>query len=189
MDKVAIDSNAFLYPMPIVLVGADVNGKPNFMPVAWVTRVNYQPPLLAVAMGKPHHTNKGVRKHRELGISIPTRAMAATVDRAGLVSGARVDKSKLFGTFRGKLEHAPMAANCPVTMECRLLKTVDLPVDELFIVEIVNAYADKACLTGGLPDIRKIDPITLTMPDNRYWAVGKCAGKAWSIGKGKGKRS
>ncbi len=185
MAKIAIDENAFIYPMPIVLVGADVDGKPNFMPVSWVTRINYQPPLLAVAMGKPHHTNKGIRKHRELGISIPTRAMAASVDRAGLVSGARADKSRLFETARGSLAHAPMVAACPVTMECRLLKTVDLPVDDLFIAEIVRAYADKTCLTGGLPDIRKIAPFMLTMPDNRYWAVGECIGKAWSIGKGK----
>jgi flavin reductase (DIM6/NTAB) family NADH-FMN oxidoreductase RutF len=98
-----------------------------------------------------------------------------------------VDKTRLFEPFRGRLAHAPMAAACPVTMECRLIKTVDLPVDELFVVEIVHAYADKACLTRGLPDIRKIAPFTLTMPDNRYWSVGTCLGKAWSIGKRKKK--
>ncbi len=38
-------------------------------------------------------------------------------------------------------------------------------------------------LTDGQPDILKINPFTLTMPDNQYWAVGKHAGKAWGIGK------
>jgi hypothetical protein len=32
-------------------------------------------------------------------------------------------------------------------------------------------------------DIKKINPFTLSMPDNRYWSVGENLGKAWSIGK------
>lgn len=39
MEKVSIGSNAFLYPMPVVLVGALVDGKANFMAVGWVSRV------------------------------------------------------------------------------------------------------------------------------------------------------
>ena len=29
----------------------------------------------------------------------------------------------------------------------------------------------------------KIKPFVLTMPDNRYWALGECIGKAWQEGK------
>jgi flavin reductase (DIM6/NTAB) family NADH-FMN oxidoreductase RutF len=54
MSKVKIDSNAFTYPMPMMLVGAMVGGKPNFLAVAWVTRDNFNPPMIAVALGKPH---------------------------------------------------------------------------------------------------------------------------------------
>jgi hypothetical protein len=60
---------------------------------------------------------------------------------------------------------------------------VDLPSNELFIGEIVAAYAEDACFTDGKPDIGKIRPFTLTMPDNQYWQVGSGAGKAWEIGK------
>jgi hypothetical protein len=28
-----------------------------------------------------------------------------------------------------------------------------------------------------------MNPLLLTMPDNRYWTVVEYAGKAWSIGK------
>lgn len=45
MKKVKLDSNVFLYPMPVVLVGAEVQGKPNFMTVGWVSRVNLKPPM------------------------------------------------------------------------------------------------------------------------------------------------
>jgi len=45
MDKIKIDTGAaFLYPMPMVLVGSVVDGKANFMAAAWVARVNFKLP-------------------------------------------------------------------------------------------------------------------------------------------------
>jgi hypothetical protein len=47
----------------------------------------------------------------------------------------------------------------------------------------VEAYADADAVTDGKPDLEKIRPFSLTMPDNRYWAVGEYAGQAWESGK------
>jgi hypothetical protein len=49
--------------------------------------------------------------------------------------------------------------------------------------EILGAYADERCLKDGKPDIEKMNPLLLTMPDNSYWTVGEYAGKAWGAGK------
>ena len=184
MTHVAISTQAFPYPMPMTLVSTEVDGRVNHMAVAWVTRVNFKPPLLAVALGKSHHTNRGLHEHREFGVSVPTAAMIRAVDHAGLVSGARADKSGLFEVFHGSLPHAPLVAGCPVAMACRLVQTVDLPTNELFIGEIIEAWAEEACLVDGVPDLERVAPYALTMPDNRYWAVGESLGKAWSIGRG-----
>jgi hypothetical protein len=50
--------------------------------------------------------------------------------------------------------------------------------------EIIAAYSEEQYLTQGKPDIKKMKPLLLTMPDNSYWAVGDYAGAAWKIGKG-----
>jgi len=68
-------------------------------------------------------------------------------------------------------------------MECKVVNTVDLPADEFFIGEIVGVYTEEQYLTDGKPDIQKMKPFTLTMPDNGYWSMGELLGKAWSIGK------
>jgi flavin reductase (DIM6/NTAB) family NADH-FMN oxidoreductase RutF len=81
-----------------------------------------------------------------------------------------------------------MIAECPLTMECRVVQTVDQPSNEFFIGEIVETWCNPGCLTDGKPDIARIKPFTLTMPDNRYWAVGEQIGKAWSDGRAFGKR-
>jgi flavin reductase (DIM6/NTAB) family NADH-FMN oxidoreductase RutF len=109
--------------------------------------------------------------------------MVEVTDYVGLVSGKRVDKSKLFAIFYGELKNAPMISECPLTIECKLSKTVELPTNSFFIGEIVGSYSEEQFLTNGAPDIKKVKPFLLTMPDNRYWSVGDNIGRAWSDGK------
>lgn len=179
--KQRIDSNAFLYPMPMVLAGSIVNGKPNFLAVGWVSRVNYRPPMIAISLG-PHWTNQGIHANQAFSINIPDISLAEKTDYCGLFSGSKVDKSSIFNIFYGSLPDAPLIAECPVAMACRLVETVQLQVNTLFIGEIVEALCEEACITDGMPDIKKINPFTLTMPDNHYWGVGDPVGRAWRIG-------
>ena len=183
MDKIKIENNAFVYPMPMVLAGALVDDKPNFMAVGWVARVNFQPPMIGVALGKTHYTNEGIHKNQAFSVNVPGMDLIEKVDYCGLVTGKKTDKSKIFEVSYGELPQAPMIRECPLCMECRLVQEVDLPSNTLFIGQIVGAYTEEKYLTDGKPDILKINPFTLTMPDNRYWAVGQNAGKAWGMGK------
>ena len=182
MSKVGIDVNAFPYPMPVGIVGAMVEGRANFMPVGWVSRVNFRPPMIGISLGS-HHTNVGIRANGEFSVNVPSRSLLVATDYCGLVSGKNVDKSQVFPVTMGKLEHAPMVADCPLSMECRRVETLKLPSNEVFVGEIVAAYCDEECLTDGRPDVVKMDPFTMTMPDYGYWLVGEYAGRAWSEGK------
>ncbi len=183
MSKVNLGANAYIYPMPVTLVGATVEGRANFMAVGWVMRVNMQPPLLAVALNKLHFTPKGIKEHGTFSVNFPGADLMEKADYCGLVSGRKVDKSGLFRVFYGELETAPLIEECPLGLECRLYQVVELPAQDLFIGEIVAAHADEECLTDGKPDILKINPLVLTMPDNNYWTVGERAGQAWGAGK------
>lgn len=183
MGKIEIGKGRVYYPMPCSLVGANVAGKPNYLTVAWFSMVNTDPPYLAVAMGKAHYTNSGIRENQTFSLNIPSAEMAEVTDYCGLVSGSKVDKSGLFETFYGKLETAPMIGECPVSFECRLIRTVELPKNQLFIGEIVATYCNEACLTEGVPDLKKINPLLLLMPDRKYVALGREIGPAWKIGK------
>ncbi len=76
----------FLYPMPMTLIGADLPGGPNFMPVAWINRVQYNPPRVAAGMGKTHSTNAGIREYGEFSVNIPSVDMVAVTDWCGIKS-------------------------------------------------------------------------------------------------------
>ena len=46
----------------------------------------------------------------------------------------------------------------------------------------MNAYAREDVLSEGKPVLEKMDPMILTMPDNRYWKLDSVAGRAWKDG-------
>jgi hypothetical protein len=56
-------------------------------------------------------------------------------------------------------------------------------MEELFIGELVGVYTDERYLTEGLPDIRKMNPIILQMPQKKYLTVGAELAPAWEAGK------
>jgi len=185
MARIDLGAQGFIYPMPMTLIGADLEGGLNFMPVAWVNRVQPNPPRLATGMGKVHATNAGIREHGEFSVNIPSVEMVAVTDWCGLVSANRgAEKAAVFDVVRGNLEHAPMIAECPLSLECRIHEIVDLGSHELFVADIVATWTEERFLDeAGRPDVTKMRPFTLTMPDNRYWAVGEQVGAAWSTGR------
>lgn len=183
MKKISAATNVFIYPMPVVLVGTSIGGKANFMTVGWVSRVNAAPPMLAVGIFNKHYTNEGIKENGTFSVCFPDAGLIEKADYCGIVSGRKADKSKLFTVFYGETKTAPMIGECPLSLECRLVQTVELPTNNLYIGEIVASFADEGCMVQGKLDIRRLNPLLLTMPDNRYWTVGEFAGNAWEAGK------
>ena len=116
-------------------------------------------------------------------MNIPSADRVVETDYCGIFSGRKVDKSRLFEVFYGALGTAPMIAECPLCLECKLGDIHELPSNDLFIGEIIGAYTEESYLTGDQLDVRKMTPMVLTMPDNNYWAIGEHLAKAYSVGK------
>jgi flavin reductase (DIM6/NTAB) family NADH-FMN oxidoreductase RutF len=188
MAKVNIGEQAYVLPVATTILGSRLNDRPNFMALGWLTRVNFKPPMIGVAVNRSHASHGAIVDTGEFSVNFPSMEMVEITDYVGLVSGKRVDKSNLFNLFYGELKNAPMISECPLTIECKLVKTVELPTNSFFIGEIVAAYSEERFLTNGVPDIKKIKPFLLTMPDNGYWSVGELIGRAWSAGKSMRKR-
>ncbi|RJQ54817.1 MAG: flavin reductase family protein [Nitrospiraceae bacterium] len=182
MPKLTIEKNLFCLPWTQTILGTHLEGKMNFMALDWLTRVNYDPAMIGICVNRMHASSSAILSTGEFSINVPSADMVAVTDYTGIVSGKKVDKSKLFDVFYGELKSAPMIANCPVNLECKVSQRVELPTNYFFIAEIMNIYTEDRFLTDGKPDVKKINPFVLTMPDNRYWSIGECIGKAWHEG-------
>jgi len=170
-----------LYPLPTTIVGSTVNGKPNFITIAHVGIAT--PGMISLGMGKTHYSNAGIREHGVFSVNIPSEKLIRETDACGLVSGRHVDKSSIFDLFHGELEMAPMIEQCPINMECRLVKTVEFPTHDLFIGEVVNTYCEESLIDDGVVDFSRVRPLLFIMNDRGYWRLGERMAQAWNVGK------
>ena len=179
--KIELGPKNCLYPLPTTLIGAIANGKPNFLAIAHVGIMDLG--SVSLGMAKIHYTNKGIKENKTFSVNIPSENMVEKTDYCGLVSGREVNKGELFETFYGKLKTAPMIEECPINMECELIKTVDFPNHDIFIGRIVETYCDDRVLENGVIDFSKVKPILFVMNDRSYWKLGGKLARAWNVGK------
>jgi flavin reductase (DIM6/NTAB) family NADH-FMN oxidoreductase RutF len=185
MTKENISDKIFAF-VPITtqtILGSHVRGKANFMALGWLTRCNFKPAMIAISVNQSNQSAGGILENGEFSVNVPSTDMVGITDYTGLVSAKKTDKSKLFEIFYGQLKTAPLIKACPVNVECRLVEKVELPTNYLFIGEVAGVHAEQSLLTDGHPDPKKMKPFVLSMPDNRFWGLGDCVGRAWHEGK------
>ena len=183
MTKVSFNPRTTAYPMPVVLVGATVDGRPNFMAVAWFSKVNSTPPMM-ISLGKKQYTGEGIKENRSFSINLPGKDLVTETDYWGIVSGRTKDKARLFETFYGEPGNAPIIRGCPINYDLKLAETVELPGTHLYIGEIVGAYVGQDKRQGHIPDVPQAEPFMLVeSPPNTYHHLGPQIADAFRVGK------
>jgi len=186
MAKQLLGPQTLVYPMPALLLGANVEGRPNFMTVAWGGIACGESPMLSVAIRHARHTLKGIRQNMTFSANVPSASQAKEADYCGIVSGSKADKARACGfkVFYGKLESAPLIEQCPVNLECRVVHILDLGSHSLVIGRIEETHVSEECLVNGKPDVVKINPLTyVTSPAARYQGLGEIIGPAFRMGR------
>lgn len=184
MKKITLGNKNYFAPNPAVLVGVNVQGKPNYLNVTYTGIANRSPAMIFIALNKLHYSTSGVREHKAFSINIPAAEMLTETDYCGCVSGKDVDKANLFHTFYGLARNIPMIEECPLNIECEVVQELDLEGSNvLFIGKVLESYTEEKYLADGLPDIKKMNPILFSINDTNYYSIGDNIGKAWDVGK------
>ncbi len=185
MGKVKTGTYNPLPIAPIVLVGANVHGMPNYLTVGFVNGVNVKPAIVCVSLNKNHHTPQGILENKTFSLNIPSGKSVVETDYCGLVSGKTVDKSTIFTTFYGELETAPMITEFPITCECRLTgQQVEFAMDTVYFGEVMQVYVNEEMLDENRNiDMLKTNPLCYSGLENRYRTLGKDMGQGWRIGR------
>ena len=186
MGKTLMGPQTLLYPMPALLIGANVDDKPNFMTVAWGGIANGEPPMISIAIRHQRYTNIGIRQNLTFSVNIPSTELVRETDYCGSQSGSKVNKVGVcrFRVFYGKLDNAPLIEQCPVNLECKVVHILDLGSHSLIIGKVEETHISDNCLTNGKPDVSKVKPLIYARdPARQYLDFGKVIAKAYSIGK------
>ena len=183
MKKTKMGPQPMLWPHPTVLVGADVDGKPDFAAVAWTGIAAGTPPAVSIALQHPRYSLKGIRRNLTFSVNVPSRELVRETDYCGLISGAKTDKVKdcQFKVFYGQTAGAPLIEQCPINLECEVVHILNMGSHALVIGKVVETHVSEDCLTEGKPDISKVRPFVFV--PGKYYAIGEAFAKAFSVGK------
>lgn len=178
-EKQNIGNLLALYPKPMTVVGAEVEGKVNWLVVGHTGIIGHDRILLS--MSKSHYTNQGIRKSKKLSVSLVSREMLPKADYVGSVSGASVDKSEVFEYHIGE-NGTPVIDISPLTMECNVVDIYETDGFDNFICSVVNTYVSPDVLgDNGKPDYTRLKPVLFDFPTYSYLATGEVIGKCLQL--------
>ena len=173
-----------LYPKPMTVVGAEVDGKVNWLVVGHTGILGHD--RILVSMSKSHYTNQGIRKSKKLSINLVDRAMLPKADYVGSVSGAQTDKSQVFDFHWGD-NGTPVIDASPLTMECDVVDIYETEGFDNFICSVANTYAVPDVLDAdGKLDYTRLKPVLFEFPTYSYIATGEIIGKCLNLDKQSG---
>lgn len=170
MAKLLLKDPTPFFPMPAVLITCrPPAGPPNVMSLGYVGFCSWEPPVLSIGLNTARYSRRVILETREFVVALPGPEQLEALDYCGFVSGADTDKFARAGLtpVDGALVAAPLIAECPVNLECKLLQVLPLGSHEAFLARVVAAHVDEDCLADDL----RFRPLLLL--SRRYRALGE----------------
>jgi flavin reductase (DIM6/NTAB) family NADH-FMN oxidoreductase RutF len=168
-----------IYPLPAVLVscGNQQLGF-NIITIAWTGTLCTSPPLCYISV-KPERFSHGlIAATKEYVINLTTRKLAFATDWCGVKSGREVDKFKAMNLtpVKARTVAAPLIAESPLNIECRVREMVKLGSHDMFVSEVLAINAEQGLINPktGAFQFSHADPICYA--HGRYFALGRILG-------------
>jgi flavin reductase (DIM6/NTAB) family NADH-FMN oxidoreductase RutF len=154
---------ALIVPRPIGWISTiSSTGVVNLAPYSFFNAVAANPPYVMFASGGRNHSQHNTEQSGEFVHSLTTWDLRDQMNLTSAVVGPEVSEPEF-----AKLEMAPSVVvkpprvkHSPVALECKYLKSVDLPgrdgsphVFQIVIGEVVCIYIDDAIIKDGIVDL------------------------------------
>lgn len=178
-----------IYPVPAVLVTvADSEGNSNIITIAWTGTICTNPPMAYISVRPERYSYHMLRESGEFVINLATESMAYATDYCGVRSGRDVDKWKETGLtpVPAQTVKAPVIAESPVAIECRVTEVKELGSHHMFLAEVTGVSVDEQWLNErGSLELAKAEPIVYS--HGGYYGLSELLGTfGWSVKKKRG---
>ncbi len=177
MSKVAWKGSVMTAPVPPVLVSCRSGDSDNIITVAWTGTVCTQPPMTYISLRPQRHSYNIIKESGEFVVNLAPSSLVNKVDYCGIYTGAKVDKFEKCGFTKlaASKVSAPIIAECPVSLECKVDRIIKLGTHDMFLAEIVALDIDEELIDkSGKLRLDRAD--LLAFSHGEYFSVGKKAG-------------
>jgi flavin reductase (DIM6/NTAB) family NADH-FMN oxidoreductase RutF len=159
------------------MVSCGTVDSPNILTVAWTGILNTVPPKTYIAVRPRRHSHGIISKQGEFVLNLTPTSLVRAADYCGTYTGAKVDKFKACGLTPLPAEElsAPMIAECPLSLCCRVTAVQPMGSHDLFFADIVAVYADDALMDEkGKLHMERAD--LCAYAHGEYFALGRRVG-------------
>jgi flavin reductase (DIM6/NTAB) family NADH-FMN oxidoreductase RutF len=178
LKKVEKAATTILAPVPVVMVSCEAAGfRKNIITLAWVGNVCSDPPMVSISIRPERYSHAIISASKDFVINVPNSALLPATDYCGVVSGREVDKYSQTGltAVPGKLVQAPLIAEAPLNIECRVKQIISLGAHDLFIAEVLLAHVNEDFLNEKAQlDLNKMQGVAYG--NGNYYEVGPSLG-------------
>jgi flavin reductase (DIM6/NTAB) family NADH-FMN oxidoreductase RutF len=161
---------ALAVPRPIGWIASvDAQGRPNLAPYSFFNAVSDRPPMVMFSSGGSKDSLRNILATGEFTCSIANQALTDAMNLSSAPVAPGVDEFALAGLEAAPslLVKPPRVAAAPAAFECRLWKTIDLPVPAgrtpvgytMVIGEVVAVYIDDRYIHDGIVDTGAMRPL------------------------------
>ena len=167
-----------LYPLPPVMVSCGTLERSNIITAAWTGTVNSEPPMTYVSVRPERHSYAMIKESGEFVINLTTERLARAADLCGVKSGREVQKFRLcrLTPIPASSVAAPLIAESPVNIECRVEQRLALGSHDMFLAKVVAVNVDEALLDAkGVLHLERGGLAAYV--HGRYRALGRELGK------------
>ncbi|MCH5344782.1 MAG: flavin reductase family protein [Acetatifactor sp.] len=187
MSKELWKPGNMLYPLPVVMVSmTDRDGKYNIITLAWVGTICSDPPMVSISVRPERYSHPILKETGEFVVNLTTRELAFATDYCGVKSGRDVDKFREMNLtpLSGKEVAAPLIAESPVCIECKVKQILPLGSHDMFVAEVVAVHADSRYMDeNNRFCLEKAEPIVYS--HGSYLTCGEQLGTfGYSVRKG-----
>jgi len=134
-----------LAPVPSVMVSCGTMEESNILTIAWTGIINSNPPMTYISVQPRRFSHDIIEKSGEFVINLVPASLAKAMDFCGVRSGRDTDKFESQGLTREQADtvSAPMIAESPLNIECRVKDIIRLPSHDMFMAEITAVHVDE----------------------------------------------
>ena len=189
--KVPFKPGTLIYPLPAVMVSCgDAPENYNILTIAWTGTICSDPPMCYISVRRERHSYDIIRRCGEFVINLTTEELARDTDWCGVRSGRDWNKFKEMNLTpeKGQVVKAPLIAESPLNIECRVTEVKPLGSHDMFMAEVVAVDAEESLIDKGTGAFQLNHANPLAFSHGKYYGLGeKIGGFGFSVKKNKNK--
>lgn len=175
--KTILKGATLLAPLPVVMATVGDIENSNIITIAWTGVVCSQPPRVYISVRHERYSYEIMQKSKDFVINFVNEKLLAACDYCGIRSGRDIDKfAEMKFTKQPATEvSAPLIAESPINMECKVFDVITLGSHDMFLADVVAIHVDDEIMVDGKIDYRKANLVNYQ--HGEYYATGKHLGR------------